>query len=189
MGCKNTTYIGSRGRGVCAGTVKEIFTRGSEWPRKCPQVAPVRAQEKRRMAITVSVYDTYYSELQQGNIDWLNDKFTATLHTAESFVASETNFTHISAEITDADYSEQVITNPAIVITSNVADLDCDNINYGSNVTITAAMMVIRKDTGTDADDILCFHVDFGGSQSSTSSNFRYDIHATGLSRVGANGF
>jgi len=141
------------------------------------------------MAITVSVYDTYYSELQQGNIDWLNDKFTCTLHTAEAFVATETNYTHISAEISDTDYAEQVITNPSLTITSSVADLDCDNIDFGSTVTITAGMMVIRKDTGVDADDILCFHIDFGGSQSSTSSNFRYDIHATGLSRVGANGF
>ena len=142
------------------------------------------------MAIVVSIYDSYHENLLKGNIAWLVDTIKASLHIGETFLATESNFTQIVAEITDGDYTAVTLTNLAISVASSVQKVDtADDIDYGSAVTISAAQMVIRKDTGVPANDILFFHIDLDGTKSSTNGVFKYTLHADGLNRMGKNGF
>lgn len=142
------------------------------------------------MAIVVSIYDSYHEQLLKGSIAWLIDTIEASLHIGEVFAATESNFTQIIAEIGDADYLPVVLTNLSVAAAANILTVDSpDDINYGSAVTIAAAQIVIRKDTGVPANDILFFHIDLDGTKSSTSGVFKYTFHANGINRLGVNGF
>lgn len=144
------------------------------------------------MAITVSIYDSYHENLLKGNIAWLVDTIKASLHIGETFVATESNFTQIVAEITDGDYvaGGKTLTTLTVAAASNILTVDSvDDIDYGSAVTIAAAQIVVRKDTGVPANDILFFHIDLGGTKSSTAGVFKYTFHANGINRLGVNGF
>lgn len=146
------------------------------------------------MVVTVSAYTPFQEELFKGTHDFLNNIYKATLHLAETFVATDAIFNDISAEIGDADYSEKTITSFAITSAALITKLDCDNIVFGTKTTdprdIAARYIVIRKDIGDSVNDPLCLHIDLGATQTSVNGDWLYTIDPTnGLLRLGLNGF
>lgn len=148
------------------------------------------------MAITVSAYDSLYNEGLQGNVDWANHTFKATLHLAAyAFSAAHTVYADLTDEVaTGGGYFDGglTLTGLGIAVAANIGKVDtADNINWGDYTTpadattIVADELVVRDSTL----DILLIHVNFGATQTSAAGAFEYILHANGLLRMGANGF
>ena len=93
--------------------------------------------------------------------------------------------TYFENECVDSDYAEATIGGAAVTETSGTVTFDCNDITYGSNVTITAKYAVIYSDTHA-SDGLICY-VDLntsGGSVSSTSGTFTVVINNSGVFTV-----
>lgn len=104
------------------------------------------------------------------------------LDAGHSFDTSDDNVADISInEIGDVDYDRQVVTGVIVSRTLGVVNIDCNNISFGAEVTISAHHAVIYVVGGTDSTSYLMFHVNFEGEESSTAGAFELQIHSDGL--------
>lgn len=122
------------------------------------------------------------------NEDWATDNHYAILVTSsQTPSASHTTLADVSAnECADSDYDPQDITGETASQSSGTVTLDCDDIDFGAAVTITAKYCYILRGTvagKTSTDRIVCY-CDLnsgGGSFSSTSNPYRVVIHSSGI--------
>lgn len=114
-------------------------------------------------------------------INWETDAIVAVLLNASYTPnAAHTIFSDVSStQISDAGYAPVVLSNKTVVRTNGTILWDCDDINFGSNVSITAKRIVLIKRAGASlvASDQLIGHCDLNTTSnsatvSSTNSNF-----------------
>ena len=143
------------------------------------------------MAVTTNVYNVALINLFRGATSYTTDSLVATLHDSGGvFNEAHQRWEDIAgAEVDVAVYAnypgETAIPSPTVTTSSNVTMFDSATISFGTSVTIAADSMIIRDQT----NDVLLFHVDFGGTQTSSSGNFQLTIHAEGIFRIGKNTF
>ena len=128
-------------------------------------------------------YNDFKEKLAKAEIDLDSDTLKCLL-TTSSYTPSATHsvLTDITNEVTDSDYSRQTLSNVTVTETGGTVTVNCDDISFGSAVTITAKYAVLFDDTATN--DPLIVYVDLdtgGGSVSSTSSTFQITINASGV--------
>lgn len=132
---------------------------------------------------TADLYTSFFESALGGAIDITS---TGTVKCAlfdDTFTFDPTHsvFADLTGEITDTDYSQQNLSN--IILTLNASSLpyelnyDCDNISFGTSVSISAYHAVIYD----SANDALLFHVDFEGLQESVDGTFELQIDSNGL--------
>lgn len=103
------------------------------------------------MAIgTFTLYNTGKEALltdNAGSIDWAADTVVAVLLSNTYTPAlTHSTFADISAtQISDVGYAPVALTGKSSVRASGVITFDCDNISYGSSVTIAAKYLVVVK--------------------------------------------
>ena len=144
--------------------------------------------------MAIGAFDVYESgalALLNGSVDFVNDTIQARLLNASYTpdAASDETWGDISAnEIVDADYSPVNLSNMAISLQSGpLIRYDSDNISFGTDVTISAAIIVIMKLQGTVANSELLFYADLdtgGGLVSSTNSDYAVSLPTNGFWKV-----
>jgi len=132
--------------------------------------------------MAAGIFELYSS----GKLSSLNGALDADTDTlvmvllADTYTPAVTHSTYadISAdEITDTDYTPQLISAVTFSEASGTVTLDSDDVSFGSNVSITAKYgVIVRRDGASLASaDLLLGYVDLdtsGGSVSSTNSEF-----------------
>jgi len=100
--------------------------------------------------------------------------------------STESSYSDISAnECSDGDYDQVNIANKAVAVSGTNVRFDCDKINFGSSVTISARYLYVLSGdyASPQASDEIVGHVDLndGGSAdiSSTNAEFSFDPHST----------
>tara|TARA_R100000808_G_scaffold24692_2_gene57632 strand:+ start:3881 stop:4315 length:435 start_codon:yes stop_codon:yes gene_type:complete len=143
------------------------------------------------MAVTTNVYNSQLRNLFRGTTAYLTDTIVATLHdSGGKFNPEHSRWEDVAgSEVstdTYADYpGETALSSKTVTTSSNVTMFDSATISFGTSVTIAADYMIIRD----QSNDVLLFHVDFGGTQTSSSGNFQLQIHTNGIFRIGKNTF
>ena len=94
----------------------------------------------------------------------------------------------VANQITGTGYTArgQALANKSVSVASNVVKLDADDPTW-ANSTITATHAVVYKDTGVDGTSPLISYIDFGGSQVSSSGEFKITLDALGLLSITVN--
>ena len=121
-----------------------------------------------------NVYPSLMENLLSGNfadftgVDYIT---CALLDGTGEYDSANSSWTDVSdSEIADADYSPVTLTNVTVTEDEGVVLLDCDTIDFGTEVTITASNAVLY------ADGNLIMHFDFEGEQSSENGNFQIEV-------------
>lgn len=138
-------------------------------------------------------YEKGLLAMLDGSVDFDTDVLQAILltnaHTVD--VVNDQFVSNVTAEeCADGDYARQAIAGNALSIVSGAVRFDCNDIDFGNTVTISARYLVIAKDTNVDASDQLLFICDLntgGGNLSSTSGDFDITINASGIYNIDAN--
>ena len=131
-------------------------------------------------------YNSGKLKIATNAIDLDGDTFQA-LMTTSSYtpnVATQSNITDVTNEVTDSDYSRQTLTSVTVTETGGTVKFDAADISFGSNVTITAKYLVLFS--STDSNSLLAY-VDLdsgGGSVSSSNSTFQVTINANGIATI-----
>ena len=144
------------------------------------------------MAVTAEIYARFFQNALKGNIDDLEGAGSLEcmlLDTNHSFSEADEFVSDIVAnEVAtgaEEDYERQTLTGVSISQgldpDDNEINLDAANINFGSEVTISANYAVIYQSQIDDTDSPLMFHVNFDGEQSSVDGTFELQVHADGL--------
>ena len=132
------------------------------------------------------IYNDGKERIINGDIDLNGDTLKAKLLTSSyTPAATHSTVSDLTNECADSDYSEPTIGGAAVTETGGTVTFDCNDITYGSNVTITAKYAVIYSDTHA-SDGLICY-VDLntsGGSVSSTSGTFTVVINNSGVFTV-----
>lgn len=128
-------------------------------------------------------YNDFKEHLAKADVDCNSDTFKCVLMTS-SYTPATTHSTlgDLTNICADSDYSAQTLANIAVTETGGTVTFDCDDISFGSSVSITAKYAAIYDDT--HASDALMAYVDLdtgGGSVSSTNSTFQITINASGV--------
>ena len=131
------------------------------------------------------LYDTGI-EVLIGN-DWVNDAFYAILLDV-SYTPSDAHSTYSdvsAAETTDVDYAPVALTGKTKSTVAGEARIDSDDLEFGTNVSISAAYVAVLKGTAAApvAGDKLLFYGDLdtgSGNVSSTNSVFAARANANG---------
>lgn len=96
-----------------------------------------------------------------------------------------------SAEISDSDYAKLDMSGESSTNNAGVIEVDADDANFGSSVTIEAKYLVCLMGTaaGSSGTDDLVFYVDLNtdsgsATLSSTSGNFLLAFHGDGIFKV-----
>ena len=132
------------------------------------------------------IYNDGKERIINGDIDLNGDTLKCKLLTT-SYSPANTHSTisDLTNEVTDSDYSSQTIANPTVTEAGGTVKFDCDDITFGSSVTITAKYAALYSDT--HASDGLIAYVDLntgGGSVASTAGTFTIVINAAGVFTV-----
>ena len=121
-----------------------------------------------------NVYPSLMENLLNGNfadftgLDYIT---VALLDGTGTFDSTHSLWTDVSdSEIADEDYSPVTLTNVTVTEDEGVVLLDCDTIDFGTEVTITASNAVLY------ADGNLIMHFDFEGEQSSENGTFQLEV-------------
>lgn len=126
--------------------------------------------------MATQVYTSGLLALADGSVSFGTDDVYAVLVSGYTFSASHSTYSDISAsEITDADYSPADVAGKSVAASGTDILYDSDDISFGAEVSIDAegVVFVVGDEVNPDAGDQLLFHWDFGGSQSSTDSQFQ----------------
>ena len=121
-----------------------------------------------------NLYPSLMENLLQGNYgDFTSSDYitVALLDGTGTFDSTHSLWTDVSdSEIADEDYSPVTLTNVTVTEDEGVVLLDSDDINFGTDVTITASHAVFY------ADGNLIMHLDFEGEQSSENGTFQLEV-------------
>lgn len=131
--------------------------------------------------MATQVYTSGLLALADGSISFGNANVYAVLVTGYTFSAAHSTYSDISAnEITDADYSPADVAGKSVAASGTNILYDSGDISFGTEVSIAAegVIFVVGDEAAPDAGDQLLFHWDFGGSQSSTDSQFQINTPA-----------
>ena len=132
------------------------------------------------------IYNDGKERIINGDIDLNDDTLKCKLLTTSyTPAATHSTVSNLTNEVTDSDYSVQTITGAAVTETGGTVKFDCNDISFGSSVTITAKYAVLYSDT--HASDALICYVDLntgGGSVASTAGSFSIVINASGVFTV-----
>jgi hypothetical protein len=128
-------------------------------------------------------YNDFKEHLAKADVDCNADTFKCVLMTS-GYTPSATHSTlsNLTNIVTDGDYAAQTLASVTVSETGGTVTFDCDDISFGSAVSITAKYAAIYDDT--HASDALMAYVDLdtgGGSVSSSSSTFQITINASGV--------
>jgi hypothetical protein len=142
--------------------------------------------------MTTKAYNSGRLGLADGTIDWDADSFYAILVDADYvFSAAHTTYADVSAEeLADPDYGPQALSGKtvALVDTDDVL-YDCDNISFGSNVSIDASgghLLILQGSAGApQAADLLVFAREMADPSASTNSEFTITV-PNGIYRINA---
>jgi hypothetical protein len=116
-------------------------------------------------------------------INWTGGTVKAVLLTAAYTPdTAHSTFADISAnEITDVGYAQAALTNKTCVRTANKVLWDCDNISFGTNVSLTAKYLALVYQAGGSvaAGDLYIGYIDLnvGAGLSATSSNASFGVN------------
>ena len=130
-------------------------------------------------------YNNFRDALAKADVDLNTNTFKALLLTSAYTpnVATQSVLADITTnEVSDSDYARITLANVTVTQAGAVVTFDSDDLQYGTNVTITAKYVAIYDDTS--ASDTLVVFADLdtnGGSVSSTSSTFQITNNASGI--------
>ena len=131
------------------------------------------------------IYDDAKERLADGTFDLDGDTFKcalcATTHTPLS--SGHGVYSDISANLSsDTDYAAVTCSGVTWDETNGTVTFDCNDISFGTSVTITARYAVLFDDT-TTSDCLLAYSdLDDGGAYvASTNGTFEIQIHANGV--------
>jgi len=135
------------------------------------------------MEVTAELYANFVKNAFLDNIDNIEDNSKCMLLGEEyGFTETDEVVSDISDyEIDDADYERQVVQNVDVTRDSNIINVDCNDINFGDVVTISAHYACIYVEGDTEDESYLMFHIDFAGEQESDNGTFELQIHDDGL--------
>lgn len=139
--------------------------------------------------MTVGIFtshDTGFAELL-GNDDWTVDDYYAVLADTTETVdrSTQINYEDILQECADVDYDQIALTGKTVAVDgSGNITFDCDKINFGASVTISARFLYILKGTAATpvTTDNIVGSIDLQtetGNVSSTAAEFSFDPDAT----------
>ena len=121
------------------------------------------------MAITQTFVDTFKTEIAKGTHDFEDDTFKIALYTSSATLDASTLAYTASGEVTGAGYSAggTTLTGGAVTFdTKGLIDFD-DAVWSGSTISAAGALIY----NSSKSDKAVCV-MDFGGTQSSSSSTF-----------------
>lgn len=135
------------------------------------------------------IYDSFFQQSVNGNIDWDSDTIKIALVTS-SYVVDLVNhdyFDDITNEVSSSGYTAggATLSNASISTASNVITLDADNIVWNT-VTFNARAAIVYKDTGTDSTSPLMFYYDFVTDRSPSGANFTINVNSLGFLTLGS---
>lgn len=121
-----------------------------------------------------------------GQVDWVADNIQAVLLTA-AYTPDVTHSTWANLSANHAsgtNYAPKDLTNKTVVRTGATILWDCDDINFGSAVTVTAKYMAIVKRAGASlaSTDVLIGYVDLDNASTSatvSSTNAVFQVNTT----------
>lgn len=130
-----------------------------------------------------TLYNDAKERIAKAEIDLNGDTFKAVLLTS-SYTPAGTHsvLADLTNEVTGGNYARVTLTTVTVSETSGTVTFDSDDIDFGSNTTITAKYCVIYDDT--HASDALLCYIDLnsgGGSVSSSAGTFKVTINASGI--------
>lgn len=130
--------------------------------------------------------------INNGVVAWASaDLYAILVSSAYTYDATHTTYADVSAsEISDTDYSPVDVANASIsIVDTDDVLFDCDNISFGSEVTINASgghMIILAGDEAAPAaSDKLMFAVELADPTASSASEFTITT-ADGVYRVNA---
>jgi len=125
--------------------------------------------------MAVTAYESGLLTLTDGSTAFATDACYAILVNGYTFSAAHTSYSDVSAsELVDVDYAQEALTTKTVAIDTGKIVYDCDDISFGTTVSIGPADgIVILKGTAgaTNAGDPLLFYSSLS-SVESTSSTF-----------------
>lgn len=137
------------------------------------------------MAVTVKFYNSFATNVGQGNIILNTATFKLLLVTSSYTFNEDThsNRSHITNEVVGTGYTAggQTVTTTSWTQdnTNNRTIFDFDDVTW-SNVTLTARAAVLYKSTGVAATDLLVLFWDFGADQSVAGADFLVALNSIG---------
>jgi len=137
------------------------------------------------MAVTANIYGNFFDNALMANIPDLEGEGNLEcmlLDANHTFDETNNTVSDINAnEIADADYTRQTLTTVAVTQDTGTVNVDCDDISFGTTVSISASYAVIYTVGTDDTDSYLMEHIDFGGVQESVDGEFTLTLSADGL--------
>lgn len=137
-----------------------------------------------------AIYNSFFSDLANNNIDLGADTFKLMLVTSTYTpdVDAHNRADDVTNEVSGTGYTAGGATLANVAVTAdNTNDLvkfDADDVTW-SNSTITARGAVLYKSRGGAASaDELVKYFDFGSDQSSVGANFTVQFHANGILQI-----
>lgn len=130
------------------------------------------------MATTHELYDSGFLNLLDGTVQWDEDTITAVILSSDysKDLSSHSTYGDVSGdEIDDDDYSPVEVTNKDISLSDGNVTYTSDDIDFGSDVSISGQYIVfLQGDPASlsDSDPLISVH-DLGEEKSSTNSDFR----------------
>jgi hypothetical protein len=142
------------------------------------------------MSVTSHVYPKAQKLINSKDIDLTSDTFKAILFTgdASAFTATQEGYEFISdlatayTEVTSGGYARVTLTSLTLTNSGAKTTWSCDDISFGSSITLSARSMAIADTSIGSAVDsatpVVCV-IDFGETVASTSGTWEYDIDGT----------
>ena len=142
------------------------------------------------MAVTSHVYPKALTALAAKTINLTSDTFKAILCTGDASVwgATQEAYQFVSTpiaaytEVSSGGYARVTLTTLAVTNSGATMKWSCDNISWGTSITLSARSMLIIDSSigaGVDAATPVIAVVDFGATVSSVSGTFQYNIDGT----------
>jgi hypothetical protein len=134
------------------------------------------------------IYNASKAWLLDGTFDWITDNHYLHLLTNTHVPAlTDSTWTDIDNEVTDGDYGAVLMATEAINggTATATGNIDAANVSFGTNVTITARIAVVRVGTATPGgtDKLVGYvYLDTAADVSSTNGTFEVQWNANGLS-------
>lgn len=130
------------------------------------------------------IYDSFRSDILNGNIDLTDDTIKIALVTSSYTPVQATHnfFDDVTNEVSGTGYTAGGATlgSKVVSVTSNVAKFDATDPSWTTS-TITARGAVIYKSTGNSATSNLICYIDFGQDYTSAAGTLQITFNASGI--------